>query len=127
MSDEFKIQWSVSLPPAEQYAKGDMLNLRGDTVEELEGMLDAVLNGRVIDKATEAAKLLRFAAAMKNGDVPAEGPKDEPQAEDEKPNVTNLRRCDHGKRIRRTGKRKDESTWVGYFCPAKKCEIDWEK
>ena len=58
MSDEFKLQWSVSLPPSAQYAKGHMMNLRANTVEEMDALLTEFLNSEVIAKATDAAALL---------------------------------------------------------------------
>ena len=41
MSDEgFKLQVSYTTPPVAQYAKGNMLNVRADTVAELAALLD---------------------------------------------------------------------------------------
>ncbi len=53
MSDEFQFQLSVSLPPSEQFAKGDMVNIRGNTGPEfLQNLLNfdeqmAALAGKV--------------------------------------------------------------------------------
>lgn len=67
MSEEFKVQWSVSLPPAAQYAKGHMLNLRGQSVPEVEAQFDEVLSGSFIQKATDVAALLVAAANASEG------------------------------------------------------------
>ncbi|HET6917269.1 MAG TPA: hypothetical protein VFH56_14340 [Acidimicrobiales bacterium] len=71
MSEEFKVQWSVSLPPAAQYAKGHMLNLRGQSVAEVESQFDQVLTGEFIQKATDVASLLVAAGAVTEGLAPA--------------------------------------------------------
>lgn len=128
MSEEFKVQWSVSLPPAAQYAKGDMLNLRGVTVEEVEAQLDAILapDSEFMQKATEAAAQIRAAATLVN---PAQ---EAPQAASAGP-VQTSRTCAHGNRERReggggnTGKR----AWVGWFCSLPKgsegqCKAEFE-
>lgn len=40
MAEDFNLQVSVCLPPSGQYAKGDMLNVRAATADELRGQLD---------------------------------------------------------------------------------------
>lgn len=45
MSDEgFKLQVSYTTPPVAQYQKGNMLNVRADTVAELAALLDEAKN-----------------------------------------------------------------------------------
>jgi hypothetical protein len=73
MSDEtFKVQWSVSLPPVAQYAKGHMLNLRGQTVEEVNELLDAVLenDGTFLVKAIEVGSVLLVAQGLNSLTLP---------------------------------------------------------
>lgn len=126
MSDEFKVQWSVSLPPAEQYAKGDMLNIRGETAEEVEELFDAILDGKFIEKATDVGNVLRAAAKLK-GSVREESDKGNPK-KDEPAKTEGGRFCEHGKREYRSGERNGKK-WAGYFCPQKKkseqCDVDW--
>ena len=59
MGEEYGLQLSLSLPPAAQYAKGDMLNIRGATPEEFEANLKAFL-----DLAPKYAVLERFLAVV---------------------------------------------------------------
>ena len=42
MAEDYKLQVSISLPPVVQYHKGDMLNIRANTQEELETTLDVL-------------------------------------------------------------------------------------
>lgn len=101
MADEFKVQWSVSLPPAAQYAKGDMLNIRGETVGEVQALFDDILDGDFIDKASSVADLLRKAQVVT--ETPAARPADEVGAkraereESAPPASSTDRFCDHGK------------------------------
>jgi hypothetical protein len=126
MSDEtFKVQWSVSLPPVAQYAKGHMLNLRGQTVEEVNELLDAVLenDGTFLVKAVEVGSVLLVAQGLNSPDVPASqdggasGPVDTSHV------------CKHGKRDYKTGNGA-RGKWEGYFCPqpkgsSDKCDPEW--
>lgn len=133
MSDEFKVQWSVSLPPAAQYAKGDMLNLRGESVEEVQGIFDAILDGdsAFIASATQVGALLRAAAVVSDGTTEAPAAPAEPPAK-EVPAAGVSYMCEHGKRERRTGTKKDGTKWAGHFCPlpkerkADQCKPVWE-
>ena len=102
MSEEFKVQWSVSLPPAAQYAKGDMLNIRGASVEEVEALFDEVLSGDFIGKASSVADLLRKAQVVT--ETPRSAPADEVGAKREEkaaesvpPASSGDRFCEHGK------------------------------
>lgn len=136
MSDEFKVQWSVSLPPAAQYAKGDMLNLRGNSVEEVEVLFDQVLSGDFIKKAADVSALFRAAQVVAAGlgetataDTAAAAQPAQP-AQQVQNNVTALKTCAHGVRERKSGTSK-KGTWVGYFCPQPKgaqdkCDPIWE-
>lgn len=123
---DFKVQWSVSLPPAAQYAKGHMLNVRGQTVAEVESQLDSILNGEFIEKATEAAALLCAAQVVTDG---TKG-NDAPASSTNNSGSDEIHTCAHGKRTRRegTGAR---GKWVGYFCPLPKgdpnqCDVEWD-
>lgn len=133
MSEEFKVQWSISTPPAAQYAKGDMLNLRGDTVAEVEAMFDVVLasEGAFLTKAQEVAALLRAAGVVSEGmAAPADNTQGSKDSEVGGGGATITRVCAHGKRVRRTGNG-NRGEWAGWFCPLPKgdknqCAVDWE-
>lgn len=121
--DQFKVQWSVSLPPAAQYAKGDMLNIRGNSVEEVQAMFDQILqmDSEFIESASNVANLLRAAQVVTEGlsqPAAAEG-----GAEEGPPASSTGRRCKHGIRTRREGNG-SRGKWVGYFCPLKKGDPD---
>lgn len=129
---DFTVQWSVSLPPAAQYAKGDMLNLRGGTVEEVEAIFDEVLAGDFISKASQVADLLRAAQVVTEGTSGSGSEAPSPASESaptEGASVSNLRVCAHGKRTRREGT-SAKGKWVGHFCPernkAAQCKVEWE-
>lgn len=51
MSEDWKLQYSVSLPPSAQYAKGDMFNIRADSSDDLENQFDEILRRHLADKA----------------------------------------------------------------------------
>lgn len=134
MSEEFKVQWSISTPPAAQYAKGDMLNLRGDTVAEVEAMFDVVLanEGAFLTKATEVAALLRshgvVTDVLQGNNDNTQGPKDSEPGGGGGATITRV--CAHGKRTKRTGTN-NRGAWTGWFCPLPKgdpnqCAVDWE-
>ena len=132
MSDEFKVQWSVSLPPSAQYAKGDMLNIRGESVEEVQALFEAILDegSQFLSNATSVAALLRAAAVVAEGGTPTAPSTPTPTAPQSEAPVANLRVCEHGKRVRRTGTNA-KGEWVGWFCPTPKgtpgqCKPDWE-
>lgn len=131
MSDEFKVQWSVSLPPAAQYAKGDMLNIRGNSVEEVQLMFNEILDdeSQFLQDASALAALLRSAAVVSDG---MEGPADGPAATEGKSDgkvVGQDRFCDHGKREYRSGT-KNGKEWAAWFCPSKnkseQCKPQWK-
>lgn len=113
MTDDFHIQWSVSLPPTAQYAKGDMLNIRGETVDEVEEKFDAILRGEFIDKAVKVGHELRATQVVVEG-LNAEKV---PQNTGNKPkqNAPETRYCDHGERNYVTGNGRT-GKWAGYFC-----------
>ncbi len=123
MSDEFKVQWSISLPPAAQYAKGDMLNLRGGTVSEVEGIFDEILNSDFIEKATDVANLLRGAAVVTDSGATTESA----PATESAPVAGHV--CQHGKREHRKGTNKAGKPYEGWFCPEKnrnaQCDVVW--
>lgn len=124
MSDEFKLQWSVSLAPVAQYAKGHMFNFRGNTVEELNSLFDEVLGSETVQKALDVAALLTAADVVTTA---TKGAGQESQGES---NVTALKTCAHGVRERREGTN-SRGKWVGYMCPQPKgakdkCDPIWE-
>lgn len=115
MSDEtFKVQWSVSLPPAAQYAKGHMLNIRGNSVAEVEDIFDEILRDKFIDKATEVAAFFVAGQTVVDGGLKGGG-----SAPVQSSSSGGGRTCSHGNRVRREG---DGRTghWVGWFCPLEK-------
>jgi hypothetical protein len=103
MAEDFRVQWSVSLPPAAQYAKGDMLNVRGESVEEVEALFDAILEDGFIGKASSVADLLRKAQVVTEAPARSAAPADEVGAkraekEDGAPPASSTDRfCEHGK------------------------------
>lgn len=121
MSDEFKVQWSISLPPAAQYAKGDMLNLRGNTVDEVDQLFDAVLenDSSFLVKAANVGALLRSCANVVD---PGSGEKADAGPQDSGPsNTTHV--CAHGKRVYKTGTGR-KGKWEAWFCAAPKDASD---
>jgi hypothetical protein len=121
---EFKVQWSVSLPPAAQYAKGDMLNIRGNSVEEVSALFEGVLDGdsEFLSKAAEVAAHLRTAAKVHDGlndGAEYQGGQQQQAQQSSPPASSTQRRCTHGIRTRREGDN-NRGHWVGYFCPLQK-------
>lgn len=138
MSDEFKVQWSVSLPPVAQYAKGHMLNIRAETVVELSELVED-LNDEVLtalaDVAANLVALSTVAESLGAKSVSHEESATTSRKSSERKSsgggtVSHLRTCEHGKRTRRTGTGR-KGDWVGYFCPLEKgdpdqCDPVWE-
>lgn len=62
MSDDYKFQWSASLPPVAQYAKGDMLNVRAETAEELNGLIDGLFGEGSADRVLGRFNLISVIA-----------------------------------------------------------------
>lgn len=127
MSDEFKLQWSVSLAPVAQYAKGHMFNFRGDTVEELNDLFDAVLASETVQKALDVAALLTAAEVVVN--TPAASSADQGATVTQLP-AQDLKTCAHGVREFKTGNNKNTGkAWAGWFCPEKnksaQCAVIW--
>lgn len=136
MSDDFKVQWSVSLPPAAQYAKGDMLNIRGESVEEVEALFDAVLADGFIGKASSVADLLRKAQVVT--EAPARpAPADEVGAkraehESAPPASSTDHFCEHGKMEYKAAftSRGGKAISASYNCPLgyknpNACKTQW--
>lgn len=119
MSDEgFKLQWSVSLPPVAQYAKGHMMNFRADTAEELNALLDEVLAQETVDKALAVAELFTGGQVVHSGPPATVTPI---QAAPSAAPVGEVKTCAHGVRTRRAGGGTGgKKAWVGYFCPLQK-------
>lgn len=119
MSDEFKLQWSVSLPPVAQYAKGHMFNFRADTVAELEALFDTVLESETVQKALDVASLLTAGSVVTSTPTaaaqPAQGATVTPI------NGATAKFCEHGQRERKEGVAKSGrnagSPYVAHYCP----------
>lgn len=127
MSDEFKLQWSVSLPPVAQYAKGHMFNFRGNTVEDLDALFDEVLAGETMTKALAVAELLTGAQTVTSG---LSDTREAPDFAQNNGPAEVIRMCGHGKRTKRTGT-SSKGPWVGWFCPLEKgdpnqCKAEFE-
>lgn len=121
MTDDYKVQFSISLPPSAQYAKGDMVNFRASSVEELIGMLEEANNFDLYTPATEASKAMLLAsglgATVTNEAAPATqaaGP------------IAQVKTCPHGTRQRRTGGGGDtgKRAWAAHFCPLEKGDVN---
>lgn len=128
MSD-YKIQWNISLPPVAQYAKGHMLNIAAESLDELNDYLDQLENSDTLDKAVlVAAKLAALSGVVERlgGEVVNDSPQE--RSSGNGATVTQLRTCEHGKREYKTGYGK-KGKWEGYFCPekdrSKQCDVDW--
>jgi hypothetical protein len=118
VSDEFKVQWSVSLPPAAQYAKGDMLNVRGNSVAEVEEILDEILRDKFIDKAAEVSGFFRAAQVVPTtANEAAQGAAQ--QSQPAQSQGSSGHNCPHGERQYRTGNGRT-GAWAAYFCPLPK-------
>lgn len=129
MSDEFKLQWSVSLAPVAQYAKGHMFNFRGNSVAELEALFDEVLQSETIEKALEVASMLTAVDAIQTA-LPQNDRPAVQAVPDQGASVTELRTCAHGKRQYKEGTNKNTGkAWSGWFCPERnksaQCDVDW--
>lgn len=121
MSD-YKVQWSVSLPPVAQYAKGHMLNIAAESVDEL-AYLVGELNEEVLQALAEVASNLVALSTAAEGLGATPVSREENATTSQSSNVTPLRTCEHGKRTRREGD-SAKGHWVGYFCPRPKGSAD---
>ena len=138
MADEFKVQWSVSLPPVAQYAKGHMLNVRGETVEDVEALFDAILDGEFVSKATAVAELVVAAQTVRETPAPVDevgarrAAQAEAQAEGGPPPSSTDRFCDHGKMEYKAAftSRAGKAISASYNCPLgyknpNACKTQW--
>lgn len=134
MSEDYKVQISISLPPVGQYAKGDMANFRGESAEEVAALLEAAIEADLFEKAAVASKVYLVSTGLGATNVETV---EKPKAVNESSGssdatVTHLRTCAHGKRTRREGGGQNgKKPWVGYFCPLEKgnpdqCDVEWE-
>jgi hypothetical protein len=121
VTDDFNVQWSVSLPPTAQYAKGDMLNIRGATVDEVEEKFDAILRGEFIDKAIQVGHELRAQQVVVEGLNATVVPQNtgNAPAESAPAQQGSGHFCEHGERKYVTGNGRT-GAWAGYFCPLPK-------
>ena len=130
MSDEFKVQWSISLPPCAQYAKGHMLNIRDETVEGVVEIFDQILAADFIEKAASVAALL-VAANVVVQEVANEAPlttaavesSQQAAQQNTQPQAGSGKFCPHGQRTYRSGT-SSKGAWTGYFCPLPKGSPD---
>lgn len=134
MTEDYKVQFSVSLPPSAQYAKGDMANFRGETVAEVAALFDQALesDGAFLKKATDVSALLNSLAVLTDGGVtnspaaapaatqPANPPSEAAPAATA---PTGIYTCAHGKRTRYEGKGA-KGPYVAHFCPQPKGSPD---
>ena len=129
MSDEFKLQWSVSLPPVAQYAKGHMFNFRSDTVEGLTALFDEVLASETVQKALDVAALLTGAQTVTTATAPAAVPTDGGATVTQLP-TGDLKTCNHGVREYKEGTNRSGKRYAGWFCPSKnkndECKPVWK-
>lgn len=125
MSD-YKIQWNISLPPVAQYAKGHMLNIAAESLEELNEYLDALAEGDTLEKATEVAAKLTVLSGLGATVVTHDNTQSTPSGP--LATVTELHTCAHDKREYKEGW-KNGKKWAGWFCPVKnkadQCDVDW--
>lgn len=128
MSDEFKLQWSVSLPPVAQYAKGHMLNIRGESVEEVNAIFDQVLESGFIQKALDVAALVCAGHVVQ--EAAAAPQQDQSATVTQHPASQGLKTCAHGVREFRSGTNRQGKPYKGWFCPEKnrnaQCAVVWE-
>lgn len=138
MSDDFKVQATVNAPPPAQYAKGAMINFRGDTVSEVQGELQAAIQLGLFELVAQAEGQLSAATDGGLGAktvevVPSDAPPwAQPQNVQSQQQhvapVANLRVCLHGARTMKNGT-SAKGAWTGYFCPLGKkagaCDPEW--
>jgi hypothetical protein len=125
------VQWSVSLPPAAQYAKGHMLNVKAENVRDLGRMVDDLLESddliqKLGDLAAQVVATQVVADTFKSDDK-AQGERREERTESS--GSGEIYTCEHGKREFRSGNRNGKA-WAAYFCPLKKgdpnqCDPVW--
>lgn len=101
-----------------------LIVVRGETVEELEGNVNALHNS-LLETVVETEGMIR-AINLANGPAP----ETQANAEDNvtpinggNANAAQVKFCDHGKRQYREAK-PGAGTWVGWFCPRPKGAAD---
>lgn len=133
MAEDYRVQVSLSLPPAAQYAKGDMLNIRGDSVTEVLAMLDGAISSGLLAKAAEAGKVyLAESGLVQDKPVVADNGATLSQSQSVD-NVVNLRTCPHGKMngpvegVAKTGRNAGQK-YLKWTCPAndRDCKAKFE-
>lgn len=88
-SEDFQFQLSVSLPPSEQYAKGDMVNIRGRSPQEFLYNLQAI-DAHMADILGQVSSSIRAAMSVSRDlggqtiqhdrQAPAQTPQNAPQS-----------------------------------------------
>lgn len=132
MSDE-SLPFKATLKAGAGY-EAPWVTVDAATGAELVARLDE-LTQDVLAKVTDTASLFRAAHAVSAGfgeqatTGAAAKPAAQPAAE-QKSNVTALKTCEHGVRVKRSGTSK-RGDWTGYFCPLEKgnpnqCDPIWE-
>lgn len=130
MSEDYKVQVSLSAPPPAQYAKGAMANFRGDTVDEVVGLLQEAKAAELLELASEVEAVWTASAALgarteavqpAQGATPAQAPAQQA--------VAPAPSCQHGPRKWHKGRGRT-GDWFAWFCSAPKgtpgaCDPVW--
>lgn len=127
MPDDYAVQVSLSLPPSAQYAKGDMINFRGGSSEEVASLLEDAIQNGLLTKAIEASKVylvesgLTAPADQFNSPAASAPPfaQGTPAPAAAPAQTTPAPMCQHGKRTWKTGSGA-KGSWYAWFCPAPK-------
>lgn len=131
MSDEFKVQVSLSAPPPAQYAKGAMVNFRGQNVSEVVEQLQEAQAAGLLELATDVEAAWTAAAGL-NARTESTGPaQSAPSATVTQgqgtPHTGPAPSCQHGPRNWKSGKGRT-GDWYAWFCSAPKgqgCDAVW--
>lgn len=141
MPEDYKVQVSLSAPPAAQFAKGAMINFRGSDVHEVFAQLDAAAAVGLLEKASEVESVWNAATtlgARTESVQPSPGgwqegaPSAQPQwSQPAQQSGPPAPMCQHGKRTWKTGNGA-KGAWYAWFCPAAKgdptqCDAVWAK
>jgi hypothetical protein len=129
VSDEFKVQVSLTAPPPAQYAKGAMVNFRGDTVDEVVGLLQDAQASELLELASDVEKVWLVKSQLNASEVSSSGQ----GATVTQGNFGGNQQaapapsCQHGPRVWKSGKGRT-GDWYAWFCSAPKgqgCDAVW--
>lgn len=129
-SENYNVQVSISMPPVAQFAKGDMVNIRGESAVEVKALLEEALEADLFETAALASKTYLAAAGLTEAPQAGSAPDKGSPKQDQSDNVVGQGRfCDHGKRKYISGSGR-KGPWAGWFCPLEKgdpnqCEPVW--